>query len=77
MAAVRVLGVVDTFTSECRALEVDTSFASPRVTRVLEGIIAERGRPQRLRMDNRTGIYSARQAPRERTRGELQRKAAR
>ena len=27
--AVRVLGVMDTFTCECLALEVDTSFASP------------------------------------------------
>ena len=50
--AVRVLGVVDTFTRECLALEADTSFASPRVTRVLDAVIAERGRPQRLRMDN-------------------------
>jgi putative transposase len=43
--AVRVLGVVDTFTREWLALEVDTSFASPRVTRVPDPIIAERGRP--------------------------------
>jgi putative transposase len=41
--AVRVLGVVDAFTQECLALEVDSSFASPRVTRVLDAIIAERG----------------------------------
>ena len=38
----RVLGVVDTFTRERLGLEVDTSFASPRVTRVLNAIIAER-----------------------------------
>ncbi len=38
----RVLGVVDTFTRECLALEADTSFASRRVTRVLEQIIRER-----------------------------------
>jgi putative transposase len=56
--AVRVLGVVDTFTRECLALEVDTSFASPRVTRVLDAIIAERGRPQRLRMDNGSELTS-------------------
>lgn len=49
--AVRVLGVVDTFTRECLALEVDTSFASRRVIRVLDEIIAERGRPRRLLMD--------------------------
>jgi transposase InsO family protein len=32
---VRVLSVVDNFTRECLALEVDTSFASQRVTRIL------------------------------------------
>lgn len=56
--AVRVLGVVDTFTRECLALEVDTSFASRRVTRVLDAIIAQRGRPQRLVMDNGSELTS-------------------
>jgi putative transposase len=46
---IRVLSVVDAYTRECLALEVDTSFASRRVTRVLEGIIAERGAPQVIR----------------------------
>ena len=49
---IRVLSVVDAYTRECLALEVDTSFASRRVTRVLEAIIAERGRPQAIRCDN-------------------------
>jgi putative transposase len=49
---VRVLCVLDAYTRECLALEVDTSFASRRVTRVLEGLIAERGRPESLRCDN-------------------------
>ncbi len=49
---VRVLGVVDTFTRECLALEADTSFASRRVTRVFEQTIRERGRPQSIRCDN-------------------------
>jgi putative transposase len=49
---IRVLSVVDAYTRECLALEVDTSFASRRVTRVLEEIIAERGRPQAIRCDN-------------------------
>ena len=40
---IRVLSVVDAYTRECLALEVDTSFASRRVTRVLEQIVAERG----------------------------------
>ena len=50
--AIRVLSVVDAYTRECVALEADTSFASRRVTRVLEKAIAERGRPQRIRCDN-------------------------
>ena len=50
--AIRVLSVVDAYTRECLALEVDTSFASRRVTRVLEGIIAERGVPRMIRCDN-------------------------
>ncbi len=49
---IRVLSVVDTFTRECLALEVDTSFASRRVTRVLEAVIARRGLPERIRSDN-------------------------
>lgn len=50
--AIRVLSVVDACTRECLALEVDTSFASRRVTRVLEAVIAERGAPQVIRCDN-------------------------
>ena len=50
--AIRVLSVVDAYTRECLALEVDTSFASRRVTRVLEAILAERGLPQVIRCDN-------------------------
>lgn len=49
---IRVLSVVDAYTRECLALEVDTSFASRRVTRVLEQIVAERGLPQSIRCDN-------------------------
>src|ERR1700685_3894520 len=49
---IRVLSVVDAYTRECLALEVDTSFASRRVTRALEQIIAQRGQPERIRCDN-------------------------
>lgn len=48
----RVLSVIDVFTRECLALEVDTSFASRRVTRELEKIVAERGVPKAIRCDN-------------------------
>ena len=49
---IRVLSVVDAYTRECLALEVDASFASRRVTRVLEGIVTERGQPLAIRCDN-------------------------
>ena len=50
--AIRVLSVVDAYTRECLALEVDTSFASRRVTRVLEAIIAQRGMVGTIRCDH-------------------------
>ncbi len=56
--SIRILAVVDTFTRECLKLEVETSFASQRVTRVLDEVIAERGRPQRLVMDNGSELTS-------------------
>jgi putative transposase len=49
---VRILSVVDAYTRECLALEVDTSLGSGRVTRVLERLIEERGQPEALRSDN-------------------------
>lgn len=50
--SVRALSVVDTFTRECVALEVDTSFASRRVTGVLERAVRQRGWPKRIKCDN-------------------------
>ena len=49
---IRLLNVADAYTRECLALEVDTSFASRRVTRTLEKVIAQRGSPVRIRCDN-------------------------
>lgn len=49
---IRVLSVMDAYTRECLALEVGTSFASRRVTRVLDAIVAERGQPLAIRCDN-------------------------
>ena len=49
---IRVLSVIDAYTRECLALEVDSSFASRRVTRVLGQLVEERGKPQALRCDN-------------------------
>jgi len=48
----RVMSVIDVYTRECLALEVDTSFAGRRVTRELERIVAERGVPEAIRCDN-------------------------
>lgn len=49
---IRVLSVVDAYTRECLALEVDTSFAGLHVTRVLDQIFMERGQPRAIRFDN-------------------------
>jgi putative transposase len=54
----RVLCVIDSFTRECLALEVDTSLPSRRVTRVLERIIQQRGVPVAIRCDNGPEITS-------------------
>lgn len=56
--SIRVLAVVDTFTRECLALEVDSSLPSMRVTRVLDDVIVERGKPERIRMDNGAELTS-------------------
>jgi putative transposase len=48
----RTLNIVDDFTRECRAIEVDTSLSGRRLARVLEQLCAEHGRPQALVMDN-------------------------
>ena len=54
----RVFSVVDAFTRECLALETDTSLPSRRVTRVLQRIIDQRGRPEFLRSDNGPEVSS-------------------
>jgi putative transposase len=54
----RIFSVVDTFPRQCLALEVDTSFSSGRITRVLERAIAEDGKPQSIRMDNGSEMTS-------------------
>ena len=50
--ALRVLTIVDGYTRECLAMEVDSCLSSRRVTRVLEWIIDQRGAPETLRCDN-------------------------
>jgi putative transposase len=49
---IRVLTVVDDYTRECLATEVDTSLPGLRVVRTLNRIITERGRPEGIVLDN-------------------------
>jgi putative transposase len=48
----RTLNIVDDYTRECLAIEVDTSLGGARVVRVLEELKAQRGLPQQIRSDN-------------------------
>ena len=48
----RIFSVVDSYTRECLALEVDSSLPSRRVTRALGEIIQHRGAPVAIRSDN-------------------------
>lgn len=48
----RTFHVVDDFNREVLAIEVDVNLLAPRVGQVLERIIAWRGYPAKLRMDN-------------------------
>jgi putative transposase len=49
---IRVFNVVDDFTRQCLAMEVDTSLNGVRVTRVLDRLVARHGHPKRIVMDN-------------------------
>ena len=44
--------IVDQFTRECPAIEVDTSITGQRVVRVLDRLSETHGLPQALVMDN-------------------------
>jgi putative transposase len=48
----RTLNVVDRFTRECLVIEVDTSITGRRVVAVLALLVAMRGKPQSIRVDN-------------------------
>jgi putative transposase len=48
----RTLNILDVATRECLALEVDTSLPGPRVTRVLEQLVAYYGTPKQITVDN-------------------------
>jgi putative transposase len=48
----RMLNIVDDYTRECLAIEVDTSLGGVRVVRVLEELKQRRGLPRQIRSDN-------------------------
>lgn len=48
----RTLNIVDEFTRECLAIEVDTSIGGSRVARVLARLLETRGRPELIVCDN-------------------------
>ncbi len=48
----RLFNVIDDFNRESLAIEVDTSLPALRVIRVLEKLIAQRGKPANIRCDN-------------------------
>jgi putative transposase len=49
---IRMLTMVDDCTRECPAIEVDTSLGGLRVGRVLDRVVAERGLPEVIVLDN-------------------------
>ena len=55
----RTFNVVDDYNREALAIEVDLSLPAPRVIRVLERIVAWRGYPAKIRMDNGPEFVSA------------------
>jgi putative transposase len=48
----RTLNLIDRFTRECLAIEVDTSLPAGRVVRVLNRVIGVAGTPESIRIDN-------------------------
>lgn len=49
---IRLFTVLDLFTRETLAIEIDTSLPGERVVRVLERVVVQYGRPQELVLDN-------------------------
>ncbi len=48
----RALNILDDFNREALAIEIDLNLPAPRVIRVLDRVIAERGYPEKIRLDN-------------------------
>ncbi len=54
----RTFNVLDDFSRECLAIEIDTSLTAVRVTRVLDRVSAWRVFPEKMRMDNGPELIS-------------------
>jgi len=48
----RLFNVIDDFSRESLAIEVDTSLPARRIIRVLNRIVEQRGKPEHIRSDN-------------------------
>ncbi len=48
----RTLNVIDDFNREVLAIEIDRGLSAERVKRVLDRVVARRGYPRKLRIDN-------------------------
>jgi putative transposase len=56
----RLLNIMVDYNRESFAVELDTSLPAARVIRVLERLVAYRGTPQSIRVDNRAEFISER-----------------
>ena len=54
----RTLNIVDDFSREALAIEIDVGLSAERVTRVLDRVVVWRGYPSKLRMDNGPELIS-------------------
>jgi putative transposase len=54
----RTFNVMDDYNREALKIEVDISLPAPRVVRVLDELIATRGKPEQLRLDNGPELVS-------------------
>ena len=55
---IRLLTIIDEFTRECLQIAVDTSLNGKRVSKELERLIEQRGKPERIKSDNGTEFTS-------------------
>lgn len=55
----RTFNVIDDYNREALRVEIDVSLTAARITRVLDQVVAIRGRPERLRVDNGPEFTSA------------------